>query len=206
LKGHIEAESGTIGSWNIGTIGDGWGDGGEYPNSLYSKTTIGDTDYLAFLRIPDDAIAHVFSIRTKNSSGSISYPFYVTKDGSINATKGNIGNWKIINGELSTSVSQNTYWSASELTIGTGAIHFENDTNSTTFSVNGVSLTDTEYRHYTEYGSGGISFTALTASDTTGVGGIGYCGNALWMPTGADYRNMYIGGYENWTKYLIGRW
>ena len=107
IKGEISADTGSIGAWNIGSIGTGWGNNEEYPDSLYSKTKINNTDYLAFLRIPTTASDHVFSIRTKNSSGTISNPFYITKDGSINASRGKISSFTFDSSEMNVS-SQTT--------------------------------------------------------------------------------------------------
>ena len=91
IEGIIAATKGSIGAWSIGEVGTEWGDMGGYPNSLYSETKIGDTKYLAFLRIPENADDHLFSIREKKSNNSISYPFYITKNGYLFCNEGRLG-------------------------------------------------------------------------------------------------------------------
>jgi hypothetical protein len=89
ISGNVQADSGSIGSWTIGEIGSGWGSS-NYPNSLYSVTTIDSTDYLAFLRIPATDTGNVFAIRTRDSDGKVSTPFYVNKNGAMYASDAEI--------------------------------------------------------------------------------------------------------------------
>lgn len=89
ISGNVQADSGSIGNWTIGEIGSGWG-GSNYPNSLYSVTKIDSTDYLAFLRIPATDTGNVFAIRTRDSDGKVSTPFYVNKNGAMYADNATI--------------------------------------------------------------------------------------------------------------------
>ena len=97
FSGEIIADTGSIGSWNIGSIGTGWGSGDPYPNSLYSitKSTDKSTEYLTFFRIPSSDDGEVLSFRQRPVGGTkdqVTTNFAIAKDGSIYIKKGYIGN------------------------------------------------------------------------------------------------------------------
>lgn len=83
FAGEITAQSGKIGPWNLGTIESGWSKNNSYPDSLWNSAEISGTKYLAFLRIPQSADGHVFSIRKKIGDNDASTIFSISRNGDI---------------------------------------------------------------------------------------------------------------------------
>lgn len=104
ITGKITATDGAIGGW---TITD---------TQIHKSVITGGTEYRPILNAPasPSATTSAFAIATRTNdgagnTGSWSYPFAVTYDGSLKATKGTIGGWTIGDANISTTNSSGNY-------------------------------------------------------------------------------------------------
>lgn len=112
LNGKVVTTSGTIGGWTIS--GD----------QIYKAIITGGYEYRAIMNAPTSlsgaTSAITIAVRTNNGAGTVgawSYPFSVTYDGTLSATKGKIGPWTLSSSGLSTTFFQLTENGVSEGTL-----------------------------------------------------------------------------------------
>ena len=84
-NGEMVAKAGTIGGWIINN------------NALYKDCKLNETKYRAYMQAPSDVTSttSAFAVKETNKNGVDTWPFYVKYDGSMRATKGDIGGWTI---------------------------------------------------------------------------------------------------------------
>ena len=106
--GKITANSGTIGSWNIGDMEN-------YTESIYSTYCAASTpsstnpEYAVFLRGKGAETTLAMGVKTRKSSSTswndADTPFYVRKDGYMHASHGKIAGWTIYDNLLRKAVT-----------------------------------------------------------------------------------------------------
>ena len=106
--GKITANSGTIGSWNIGDMEN-------YTESIYSTYCAASTpsstnpEYAVFLRGKGAETTLAIGVKTRKSSSTswddADTPFYVRKDGYMHASHGKIAGWTIYDNLLRKAVT-----------------------------------------------------------------------------------------------------
>ena len=172
VRGTLTAGAGSkIGPWMISD------------DQIYKDVIASGTEYRPILHAPNaiTGSTKAFTVAVKPNGQNWTYPFAVTYDGSLTATKGTIGPWNID--------SNNSIWS------GNSAY---GNANGMYFGTSGLSLTD----KFKVSSAGVLSATGVSISGTLTAGANSKIGpwtisaNSIWRGTAESYGtagNLYFG-------------
>lgn len=153
--GKFEANKGSIGAWQVGSIGKGWSSSNpdeDYPRSLYSimsaEESQTDYSYLTFLRVPNTLAGNVFGIRSRNEeTKEIQDLFHITKEGQVYLNNFEVKNFNC------TSLSAGTDDGPAQLTFD--ALIYRSGDNDRTFTSK-LNYNELQFSNNDENGPKGI--------------------------------------------------